>query len=148
MKPEIYQRIQDYRGRLVRVFRTLAGQQRHPKYQQVFRDMTCNLSGELPVTPDGFVVRHPTWIRHGNVPSRVLCLYQVAAMAVTYLKLYTGTEDQQDARSCKHYLGWLEDYAKAPDGYDVIHDGHLGLYLYLNDGSEPHVPAWLGDETV
>jgi hypothetical protein len=124
-------------------------------------DLACNpdLSGpidqsKLPVTPDGFVVRAGTQARYCGVAVVTVCELQVVSMTVLYYWLYASLNDPQDARSCEHYLDWLDTYLEKPESFGVIQGTRLELYLYPLQGvpgEKPHPPEWLQEndgETV
>jgi hypothetical protein len=75
-------------------------------------------------------------------------------MTVLYYWLYSNLHDPQDARSCEHYLDWLEAYLQVPSAYAVVQGPNLEWYLYPLrgvPGEKPHPPEWLQEndgETV
>lgn len=153
----VHRKKRGMRQRLTEVLRTLAKQQHRSSIAQVFYDLACGIDltgpidqSRLPATPDGFVVKNTTALKSRNMSNTIMCLYQIVSMMVLYYWLYAATADAQDARSCERYLSWLEEYTKAPEAYDVIQDKNLVMYLYPLKGIEdkPHVPEWLGEETV
>ena len=146
------------RVRLAAALRSLAALQKRSSVAQVFYDLACrtDLTGpidqdKLPTTPDGFAVRNTTVLKRPGMSITTLCLYQVASMMVLYYWLYAAMNDAQDSRSCERYLEWVEAYVKAPGMYDAVGNVRNGWYLYPFKGTpedKPHLPEWVGDETV
>jgi len=149
---------QALRVRLNGALRSLARLQHVARIAQVYYDLACkvDLTGpidqsKLPATPDGFVVKQSAILKCGNLATETLCLYQVVSMMVLYYWLYAAMNDAQDARSCERYLEWVEAYANAPKAYKVVGNVRYGYYLYPLKGTpenKPHLPEWLGEETV
>lgn len=151
-----HQKKREIRQRLFLILRALDGRMRHPKHQQLLRDLACNLDltgpidqTKLPMTPTGFTVRHDIADRYREVSFVALCELQVVSMTVLYYWLYAAIRDPQDLRSCERYLNWLEEYTKEPDRYVVMRDRHLALYLYPLKGvpdEKPHLPEFLEED--
>ena len=149
----VHQRKRDLRIRLTGALRSLAGLQKNGKIAQVFLDLSCRVASagdidqsKLPATPDGFVLRQSRI--NSRVPVETLCLYQVVSMMVLYYWLFARMHDPQDRQSCEYYLKWLETYNKAPETYNVAGDVRNGYFLHPAADGLPHLPEWLGEETV
>lgn len=147
------------RLRLSNIIKHIARLQQNQRVMQALVDMSCKLDCEevgskqgYLVTPDGFAVTYSERLKHSQqLSTRLLCELKVISMAVMYYRLFRATKDRQDFRSCDRYCTWLEEYINLPMSYVVYDMGHMIKFLYRPTGEEndiPHLPEWVGEETV